>query len=144
MGGGLNGLTHWGLHWVIIGLGNGLAPFWCQAITWTNVDPLSNWTLKTVFNKIWIKIVDFRSGKWISKCLQICRPFWRLIVLIEKSFNSSLRQSIISYDNQTIVDGWMDGWTHIMLLLILCGNMNICHACMCWKFSLLTAFSFSL
>ena len=33
-------LTHWGivciyapLNWVIIGLGNGLAPFWCQAIT---------------------------------------------------------------------------------------------------------------
>ena len=27
MGGGLNGLTHWEQNWVIIGLGNGLAPF---------------------------------------------------------------------------------------------------------------------
>ena len=26
---------------VIIGSGNGLAPVWCQAITWTNADLLS-------------------------------------------------------------------------------------------------------
>ena len=37
-------LSHWDLvlvmyillNWIIIGSGNGLAPVWCQAITWAN------------------------------------------------------------------------------------------------------------
>ena len=40
----LNSLRHSdayaSMNWVIIGSGNGLAPLWCQAITWTSADSL--------------------------------------------------------------------------------------------------------
>ena len=44
------------VNWVIIGSGNGLAPVWCQAITWTNADSLSICPVGTCFSEIWIKI----------------------------------------------------------------------------------------
>ena len=49
---------------VIIGLGNGLAPLWCQAIAWMNDDILS--TKK--FNEIWIKAQLFVGMNSINRC----------------------------------------------------------------------------
>ena len=41
-----------------LGSGNGLAPSWCQAITWTNADLLAIICFEINFNWIWIKIVN--------------------------------------------------------------------------------------
>ena len=47
------------MNWVIIGLGNGLAPVRRQAITWTNVHVLSIGSLGTNFSEIRITIQNF-------------------------------------------------------------------------------------
>ena len=51
--------------WVIIGSCNGLSPFQCQAITWTNADLLS---FITNFSEIWIKNTNFDWRKYVQKC----------------------------------------------------------------------------
>ena len=56
------------VNWVIIGSGNGSAPVWHQAITWTNADLLPIGPLGTNFIDIWIKIQNLLSRKCIWKC----------------------------------------------------------------------------
>ena len=78
----LNGREHKWQHMVIyiwqnIGSGNGLAPIWCQAITWTNVDLLSIGLWGTNSVKLNPKYNHFHS----RNCIWICQstkqlPFW--------------------------------------------------------------------
>ena len=57
-------LTFWGLvmhicasvNWISIGSGNGLAPSWCQAITWTSADLFSIGSFQIYYNEISTKI----------------------------------------------------------------------------------------
>ena len=56
---------------VNIGLGNGLAPIWHQAITWTNADLLSCALLPSKFSDIWINIkmhLKMSSAKYRPCC----------------------------------------------------------------------------
>ena len=55
------------LNWVIIGACNGLSPFRCQTITWTNDDILSIGPLGTKFSDICIEIKTFSLTKLHSK-----------------------------------------------------------------------------
>ena len=84
-------LTHWG--WVmhiciskptIIGSDNGLSPFRCQAITWTNDDLLSIGLWGTKFKEIFIKIKPFSLKNCISKChLPKLRPSCRGLIWVD-------------------------------------------------------------
>ena len=51
------------VNWVIIDSDNGLAPAWCQAIVWTDVDLLSIGPLGTNFSEIKIKTQNFSTNK---------------------------------------------------------------------------------
>ena len=69
-------ITHWELKAVIIGSGNGLAPVWCQAFTWTNADLLLIAPLGTNFNEISIKIQQFSFKEMHFRLTSAkCRPF---------------------------------------------------------------------
>ena len=58
------------VNWVIIGSGNGSAPVWHQAITWTNADFLPIGPLGTNLIDICIKIQNFLSRKFLGNAFQ--------------------------------------------------------------------------
>ena len=83
-------------NWVIIDSGNGLAPIWCQAITWTNHD------LVSILMKFKTKYKTFLSSKFIWKChLQAGGHFVpaSMYSLIDAEWRMSVNKVIIDSDN---------------------------------------------
>ena len=65
------------MFWVIIGLGNGLAPVWCQAITCTNDDLSWNGPWGANFRQIQIKIPNYSIKTMHLKMLFVTwQPFY--------------------------------------------------------------------
>ena len=60
----------------LVGSDNGLLPFWCEVITWTNADLLSIGSIETNFSESWMKIQQSSVKKHTCKCcLQKCSHF---------------------------------------------------------------------
>ena len=78
------GILRTGVLICLVGSDNGLAPIWCQAITWTN-DDSSIGPLGTQFSEIWIKVWRFSFNKIHLKMLSAeWQPFcsiWNVLMI---------------------------------------------------------------
>ena len=71
------------MNWVIIGSGSGLAPMWCQAITWINDDLSPTGPQGTHFNEVLFEVWTFSFKKLHLE-----------LVLVEKMLRHFVQASI--------------------------------------------------
>ena len=109
---------------VIIGPGNGLSPWRCQAITWTNADVMSIRLTGRNFNKILIEIQKY-SLKNVCHC---CSKCWSFCLCLNVSTHWG-RVMHICISTLTII-GSDNGLLPIFLLIIRKFYKHSCKKCM--------------
>ena len=79
------------MNWATIGSGNGLSSVWHQAITWTNADLLSIWSLGTNFNEIQINILKL---SFVGMHLKMLSVKWWPFCPGEDEFNNAFENHV--------------------------------------------------